>query len=156
MRKSKNFGFYLPSRDADDVADINQISENFENIDKELFLCRNILPLTGVQPVVSGGGYTYYVYTEWKSFPKQFFFRVPLEYGIGHYPDWGMIIQGEGVRWEATEENFDGWANTSGSYLFFYDNGKVEILKSELTEEDRQSIVQDVIDALPNGDEVSY
>lgn len=33
MQYSENYGFYLPSRDADDVADINQISENFRVID---------------------------------------------------------------------------------------------------------------------------
>lgn len=36
MRRSQNFNFYLPSRDTDDVADINQISENFMTIDEEL------------------------------------------------------------------------------------------------------------------------
>lgn len=36
MEKSKNFGFNLPSRDADDVADINFLSENFRKIDTEL------------------------------------------------------------------------------------------------------------------------
>lgn len=36
MRISKKYGFYLPSRDADDVVDINQISANFEIIDEEM------------------------------------------------------------------------------------------------------------------------
>lgn len=36
MDKSKNYGFNLPSRDTDDIADINQISENFRIIDEEL------------------------------------------------------------------------------------------------------------------------
>ena len=36
MERSKNFNFYLPSRDGDDIADINQISENFRNIDTQL------------------------------------------------------------------------------------------------------------------------
>ena len=36
MKKSENYGFYLPSRDADDIVDINQLSENFSTIDKEL------------------------------------------------------------------------------------------------------------------------
>jgi hypothetical protein len=36
MEKSKNYDFYLPSRDTDDVADINQISENFRKIDTEM------------------------------------------------------------------------------------------------------------------------
>jgi hypothetical protein len=36
MNKSDNYGFYLPSRDADDIADINQISENFRIIDKDV------------------------------------------------------------------------------------------------------------------------
>ena len=36
MEKSKNYNFYLPSRDSDDVADINQISDNFRNIDKNI------------------------------------------------------------------------------------------------------------------------
>ena len=33
---SEKFGFYLPSRDDDDIADINQISENFRIIDENL------------------------------------------------------------------------------------------------------------------------
>lgn len=36
MERSVNFNFYLPSRDVDDIADINQISENFRNIDTQL------------------------------------------------------------------------------------------------------------------------
>lgn len=36
MKTSKNYGFYLPSRDDDDIVDINQISENFGIIDTEL------------------------------------------------------------------------------------------------------------------------
>lgn len=36
MKKSKNYGFSLPSRDADDIADINQISENFVTVDEIL------------------------------------------------------------------------------------------------------------------------
>ena len=36
MYKSQNFGFYLPSRDTDDIVDINQISENFKKIDSLL------------------------------------------------------------------------------------------------------------------------
>lgn len=36
MDISANYGFYLPSRDGDDIADINQISDNFKKIDKEL------------------------------------------------------------------------------------------------------------------------
>ena len=37
MTKSKNYGFSLPSRDTDDIADINQIARNFEIIDEELY-----------------------------------------------------------------------------------------------------------------------
>lgn len=37
MTKSKNYGFNLPSRDTDDIADINQITRNFEIIDEELY-----------------------------------------------------------------------------------------------------------------------
>lgn len=37
MERSENFNFYLPSRDTDDIADINQISENFKVIDEKLF-----------------------------------------------------------------------------------------------------------------------
>lgn len=37
MERSGNFNFYLPSRDTDDIADINQISENFKVIDEKLF-----------------------------------------------------------------------------------------------------------------------
>lgn len=34
METSTNFGFNLPSRDNDDIADINQISDNFRIIDE--------------------------------------------------------------------------------------------------------------------------
>lgn len=34
METSKKFGFNLPSRDSDDIADINQISDNFRIIDE--------------------------------------------------------------------------------------------------------------------------
>lgn len=37
MKQSENYGFYLPSRDTDDVADINLLSYNFEKIDQELY-----------------------------------------------------------------------------------------------------------------------
>lgn len=36
MKISEKFGFYLPSRDEEDIADINQISENFEKLDEIL------------------------------------------------------------------------------------------------------------------------
>lgn len=36
MERSPNFGFNLPSRDADDIADINQISDNFKIIDESV------------------------------------------------------------------------------------------------------------------------
>ena len=36
MKTSKKYGFYLPSRDTDDIVDINQLSENFEIIDQEM------------------------------------------------------------------------------------------------------------------------
>lgn len=36
MEKSENYGFFLPSRDADDIVDVNQISENFRKIDDEM------------------------------------------------------------------------------------------------------------------------
>lgn len=36
METSTNFGFNLPSRDNDDIADINQISDNFRIIDEKL------------------------------------------------------------------------------------------------------------------------
>ncbi len=36
MEKSENYGLYLPSSDADDIADISQISENFRIIDSEM------------------------------------------------------------------------------------------------------------------------
>ena len=36
MEKSTNFGFNLPSRDGDDIADINQISDNFKIIDEKV------------------------------------------------------------------------------------------------------------------------
>lgn len=34
METSTNLGFYLPSSDSDDIADINQISDNFRNLDE--------------------------------------------------------------------------------------------------------------------------
>ena len=37
MENSKNFWFYLPSTESDDVADINQMASNFKKIDEELF-----------------------------------------------------------------------------------------------------------------------
>lgn len=37
MEKSQNYGFNLPSRDTDDIADINEISQNFNIIDEKLF-----------------------------------------------------------------------------------------------------------------------
>jgi hypothetical protein len=52
MERSENFNFYLPSRDADDVADINQISENFRVID------------AGVVKKVSGKGLSSNDYTD--------------------------------------------------------------------------------------------
>lgn len=36
MERSANFNFYLPSRDSEDIADINQISENFRTIDGQV------------------------------------------------------------------------------------------------------------------------
>ena len=33
MEISEKFGFYLPSSDVDDIADINQISSNFRKIE---------------------------------------------------------------------------------------------------------------------------
>lgn len=36
MEYSPIFGFYLPSRDGDDIADINQISDNFKIIDERV------------------------------------------------------------------------------------------------------------------------
>ena len=36
METSTKYGFYLPSRDTDDIADINQISDNFRKIDDEV------------------------------------------------------------------------------------------------------------------------
>lgn len=36
MEISEKYGFYLPSRDTDDIADINQISENFRIIDENI------------------------------------------------------------------------------------------------------------------------
>ena len=36
MDRSTNYNFYLPSRDADDIADINQISDNFRTIDTKM------------------------------------------------------------------------------------------------------------------------
>lgn len=36
MEISENYGFYLPSRDTDDIADVNQISENFRIIDENI------------------------------------------------------------------------------------------------------------------------
>lgn len=36
MEYSENLNFYLPSRDDDDVADINQISANFKTIDGQM------------------------------------------------------------------------------------------------------------------------
>lgn len=36
MEKSQKFGFHLPSRDSDDIADINQISDNFRIIDENI------------------------------------------------------------------------------------------------------------------------
>lgn len=36
MEISTNLGFYLPSSDSDDIADINQISDNFRNLDEYL------------------------------------------------------------------------------------------------------------------------
>ena len=37
MEKSVKFGFNLPSRDGDDIADINQISENFRIIEEKIY-----------------------------------------------------------------------------------------------------------------------
>ena len=34
MEISTNLGFYLPSSDSDDIANINQISDNFRNLDE--------------------------------------------------------------------------------------------------------------------------
>ena len=36
MDISTNYGFFLPSRDTDDIADINQISDNFRKIDAKM------------------------------------------------------------------------------------------------------------------------
>ena len=36
MEKSKKYGFNLPSRDTDDIADINQISDNFRIIEENV------------------------------------------------------------------------------------------------------------------------
>lgn len=36
MDRSTNYNFYLPSRDADDIADINQISDNFRTVDTKM------------------------------------------------------------------------------------------------------------------------
>ena len=36
MDISTNYGFFLPSRDTDDIADINQISDNFRIIDGKM------------------------------------------------------------------------------------------------------------------------
>lgn len=36
MEYSVNFGFNLPSSDADDIADINKISDNFRIIDENI------------------------------------------------------------------------------------------------------------------------
>lgn len=36
MQKSQNYGFYLPSRDTDDIVDVNQISDNFRIIDENI------------------------------------------------------------------------------------------------------------------------
>ena len=47
MTKSKNYGFNLPSRDTDDIADINQIAENFRIIDEEL---HNLSEKSGNEP----------------------------------------------------------------------------------------------------------
>ena len=53
MDISTNYGFFLPSRDTDDIADINQISDNFRKIDgkmqdkfAEVTLQNEILTLT--------------------------------------------------------------------------------------------------------------
>jgi hypothetical protein len=37
MQKSTNYGFNLPSRDSDDLADVNSLSENFIEIDEILY-----------------------------------------------------------------------------------------------------------------------
>lgn len=37
MNYSENYNFSLPSRDGEDIADINLISQNFETIDSALF-----------------------------------------------------------------------------------------------------------------------
>lgn len=37
MKYSENFGFFLPSRDVGDYADINQISQNFSIIDQVVY-----------------------------------------------------------------------------------------------------------------------
>lgn len=53
MEKSEKFGFYLPSSAADDVADINQISENFRIIDEEIPSKEDLKNLEGaVSPTV--------------------------------------------------------------------------------------------------------
>lgn len=36
MDISTNYGFFLPSRDTDDIADINKISDNFRIIDGKM------------------------------------------------------------------------------------------------------------------------
>jgi hypothetical protein len=41
LEHSRNYEFFLPSRDGDDIADINKISENFETIDEVLYTTEN-------------------------------------------------------------------------------------------------------------------
>ena len=42
MNTSTNYGFNLPSRDSDDIVDINLISDNFNKLDEILYELQNI------------------------------------------------------------------------------------------------------------------
>lgn len=57
MEKSENLGLYLPSRDGEDVADINQISDNFRTIDTQLGKVGEALDkIISIQEELIGGG----------------------------------------------------------------------------------------------------
>lgn len=62
MERSTNYNFYLPSRDTDDIADINQISDNFRIVDTEMKVLND-----AVKYVSSAGArYSNYYYDVYK------------------------------------------------------------------------------------------
>lgn len=58
MEKSEKFNFYLPSRDGDDIVDVNQLSDNFRIIDETLLTKDEYLKL--IQETFPNGDEVYY------------------------------------------------------------------------------------------------